>query len=217
MCVDCDGMGYIIDAREGDAGAPLVAKPCPRCGHAPGVPRPLWLARKDGLFEQQTALFNRVVDWIRSPIWSFTICAPEGTANFGTGKTHVLATFANEAHIRGYDVMFVNVIQLLERDHEARKSGGSSIIHTLASHRGILILDEFGVDNIYEREAIERMLRQRYDHRMRTLIASNVEWSVIGEHYPRLASALGEGIIVRWAGPDLRPQIKQRLVESHAV
>jgi DNA replication protein DnaC len=127
---------------------------------------------------------------------------------YGTGKTHLAASIANEAVEIGVPTIFLTVPDLLDALRATFDSEATSFDETFERIRSapLLVLDDFGTQNATEwaREKLFQILNHRYVNRLPLVVTMNVP---LEEVDGRLRSRLSDHSLVQTvsiAAPDYR-------------
>lgn len=146
----------------------------------------------------------------------------------GSGKTTLAAAAVVASVSAGVSVFYVTESDLWERSREERRrraKEATSILYVAARVR-LLVLDDFGVcedGRDWQYDAMETLVQRRYDHRLPTLITSNVNLQDVGDRYgQRVASRLyemcrGEQVLlagVNWRTGEVAPAPPPRAAAS---
>ena len=218
VCGVCQGGGWLKEAVP--YGHPHFGMlfPC-SCTLAEQARRKAYeLARLSnlGAFQGKTfATFNPFVAGLRGIVPHVRAYArqPDGWLTmlgpYGVGKTHLAAAIAHEALIRGDDVLFAVVPDLL--DHLRATFGPQSTISyderfEFLRTVSLLILDDLGTESAtpWAREKLYQLINHRYNNRLPTVVTSNLKPDAIE---PRIYSRLCDpacGSVLTIAAADYR-------------
>lgn len=206
----CDGSGWSFDGTPGPDGRPTVRR-CQGCAST-RVVRQFGEVRTWGQWKARPELGAAVASlrtfaetWARDRIWACLLHAPNGQANFGTGKTHACQAVAHDFVAQGLGVRYTAVPDHLEALRAA--FGDDSIrVSDLAEFDGLVILDDLGLEKCTEwtQEQIEQLGDWRYRHRLPSLIASNLDKRALEARYPRFVDRCHEGLVISWGASSWR-------------
>jgi len=123
----------------------------------------------------------------------------------GVGKTHIVCAIANFLMEDGYEVLFYNTGDLLEKireDYKAEENNREDIFRTLMDFKGILILDDIGASKTTE-WVVERLyliLNRKYEDMIPIIFTSNCDLKSLSEQ-------VGERVTSRIAGMTAKIEI----------
>jgi DNA replication protein DnaC len=127
---------------------------------------------------------------------------------FGSGKTHLAASIANEAASLGIPTLFLTVPDLLDSLRASFDSDDVSFEDRFDQIRraALLVLDDFGTQSATEwaREKLFQILNYRYINRLPTVLTTNL---ALDELDGRIRSRLNDSALVRQVkiqAPDYR-------------
>ena len=128
---------------------------------------------------------------------SFTANAPSLLfyGKTGLGKTHLSLSIANEVLLKGYDVIYdsiINLLQQIEREHFGREKGELDTLELLLNV-DLLILDDLGTefDTPFYVSTIYNIINTRINRGMPTIISTNLDPAGIRRRYEeRIVSRL---------------------------
>jgi DNA replication protein DnaC len=179
------------------------------------------LSNLDSVRDKTFATFSPFIPGLRDVISHIRCYAkrPEGWLTllgpYGSGKTHLAAAIAHEAHARGEPVLFTVVPDLL--DHLRATFGPQSTVgyderFELVRTVSLLILDDLGTESAtpWAREKLYQLMNHRYNYRLATIITTNLKPEAIE---PRIYSRLCDpscGKIIMMMAPDYRRRLARK-------
>lgn len=175
--------------------------------HHGAIPLPMAQAMTFRAFQpehpdpEQLERIHLYVDYIHR--WAHS---PHGwlliTGNYGAGKTHLAVAALQHCPPGQKAPYFATTIELIARLREASAPGHAGPspeeISTRAMNAPIALFDDFGAERSTEFaiENLTRILAHRYDHRLNTIITTNLSPTEIQRSRPRLASRLTDHSLV---------------------
>jgi DNA replication protein DnaC len=108
--------------------------------------------------------------------------------NYGTGKTHLAASIANELIKKGFNVCFINATDLIFRIKDTYRKGSTEseyhIIQKLSSY-DLLILDDLGKENATDNTAtiFYQIINRIYENDKPIVISTNASSKQIEEKF----------------------------------
>lgn len=123
--------------------------------------------------------------------------------DYGSGKTHLAASIANDLNERGKDVMFATAPDLLDYLRQAfdpqSRARFDKRFHDILSIP-ILILDDLNLANAtsWSKEKLFQIIDYRYLSRSPTVITTAETMKTIEEDAPRLATRLFDQRLCQW-------------------
>lgn len=174
-----------------------------------GVPK-RFLGSSLANFEGDRRLFAPLTDFPEHMTMVFF------SGNIGAGKTHCAVGLLREAMLRDpREGHFVTSTDLF-LELRATMSATSETEHQVMSNytrNTLLVLDDLGAEKLseYVRQSWYHVIETRYSEMRPTIVTSNLSLDEVAEAYgDRIASRLGSGFVMNFAGPDHRLILRQK-------
>jgi DNA replication protein DnaC len=218
VCGQCQGVGWLKEAVPYGHPHFGVLFPC-LCTRAEQARRKtdalVQLSNLAAFREKTFTTFNPFIVGLRPVVPQVRAYArqPDGwltlLGSYGVGKTHLAAAIAHETLERGAGVVFAVVPDLL--DHLRTTFSPHSTISyderfDILRAAPLLILDDLGTESAtpWAREKLYQLLNHRYNHRLPTVVTSNLKPDAIE---PRIYSRLCDpacGTVITITASDYR-------------
>ena len=219
-CQSCRDLGFVVTADNSAASCSCVTHQCipPQLRTFGTIPKPMADAMTFRSFytdhipvsqrPQTDSAKSFIQQWSHQPAGWLILTGPSGS-----GKTHLAISAANQQQNPDVTV-FISAIEFISMLREASSPNHQPNIEAISReimNASLLIIDDYGAERNtdFATEHFTRVLNHRYDHRLPTIITTNVEPDQLQRLRPHLHSRMQDRALITQIllnAPDFRQQ-----------